>query len=286
MVKTVLVTGSAGMIGSRLTEALLAEGYRVIGVDKNSISFKGSYEHFQIDLGDFDSFCSLLNEKEVDRVIHLAALAHTPKGGKYTKKMFEYFNVECSRNVFKASEKFNVPVLFISTVDVYGFQKGIVNPLTICKPVTMYGKTKFLAEQALTQSGCSYTIFRLSPVYTETIKRDIQKRYYLAYPKWAYQIGKNAFYEVLNVNKAVKEMVGWCKETPNKSVRILKDDALLETRECIEKEKEEGRANHIIHIPRWLALFGYYCLRLTGKNRFTYLLNKALFPLRSVEKEL
>ena len=156
-----------------------------------------------------------------------------------------------------------------------------MNANTECHPVTIYGKTKFKAEQLLKESGTQYTIFRFSPVHTPEIKRDIQKRIYLKYPKWAYQIGKNTYYEVLSIDKAINEMVEWCDQEPQNNLRIIKDDKLLETQEYIREEKEAGRAKHVIRIPRWMAVFGYYCLRITGKNKYTFLINKAIHPLRS-----
>ncbi len=278
---TILVTGSAGMIGSNLCQELLRKGYTVIGIDKKPISFEGCYEHCEIDLGNTEDLDKLFHEKKIDRIIHLAALAHTIDGKKYPKKMYEYLNVECANNVFETANKNNVPVLFISTVDVFGFQKGIVSAGTKCCPVTIYGKTKYRAEQLLEESNCSYTIFRFSPVYTPEIKRDIQKRIYLKYPKWAYQIGKNTFYEVLNIDKAISEMIRWCSLKPNNDIRIIKDDELLETKEYISREKALGNAKHVVTLPRWLAIFAYAILRITGKNKYTFLVNKAVYPLRS-----
>lgn len=278
---TILVTGSAGMIGSHLVQGLLNNGYVVIGLDKKDIQFYGNYEHHSIDLGDKKALEQIFSGSKIDRVIHLAALAHATGGKKYPKSLYEYLNVECANNIFEISHDHNVPVLFISTVDVYGFQKGTVNANTDCKPVTIYGKTKFKAEQLLKESGCSYTIFRFSPVHTPEIKRDIQKRIYLKYPKWAYQIGKNTYYEVLNIDKAVSEMIKWCSQKPLNEIRIIKDEKLLETQKYITEEKALGNAKHVIRLPRWLVVFGYYILRITGKNKYTFLLNKAVHPLRS-----
>jgi len=277
----VLVTGTAGMIGSHLVKKLLEEGKEVIGIDINNVSYDGAYTHYCIDLGKKESIYNIFKNNKVDRIIHLAALAHAFSGKKYTKKMYEHLNVECAKNIFQIAKEFDVPVLFISTVDVFGFQKGIVNSKTICHPVTIYGKTKYNAECILKEIGCNYTIFRLSPVYTAEIKRDIQKRIYLKYPKWAYQIGKNTQYEVLNIDKAVLKMAEWCVAEPKKDILILKDDLLLNTNDYINEEKTKGNAKYIIKIPRWIALVLYGIIRITGKNKYTFLINKAVHPLRS-----
>ena len=277
----VLVTGSAGMIGNHLVKGLIDSGYSVVGIDKKTIEFENNYKHFEIDLGDKEALNNVFAEEKIDRVIHLAALAHTMGGKKYPKSMYEHLNVECANNVFEIATQHSVSILFISTVDVFGFQKGVVGPNTECHPVTIYGKTKYKAEQLLKNSGAVYSIFRFSPVYTLEIKRDIQKRIYLKYPKWAYQIGKNTQYEVLNIDKAIESMVDWCKSEPKNDIRIIKDDNLLNTTDYIAEEKEQGRAKHVIRIPRWLACFGYGITRISGKNKYTFLFNKAVHPLRS-----
>lgn len=195
--------------------------------------------------------------------------------------MYEYSNIECAKNVFNVARDNKIPVLFISTVDVFGFQKGIVDTQTECRPITIYGKTKYEAEQLLRNSGANYTIFRLSPVYSEDEKRDIQKRIYLRYPNWAYQIGKNTQYEVLHLDKAIEEMIKWCGSKPKNEIRIIKDEQPMNSVDYIEKEKTLGKAKHVVKIPRWLATLGYVVLRITGKNKYTFLLNKAINPLRS-----
>ena len=278
---TILVTGSAGMIGSHLVESLIENGYNVIGIDKKTIEFEHNYKHFEVDLGNKEALNKIFIEEKIDRIIHLAALAHAIGGKKYPKSMYEYLNVECANNVFETAAKYKLPVLFISTVDVFGFQKGIVGSDTECRPVTIYGKTKFKAEQLLKNSGAIYSIFRFSPVYTSEIKRDIQKRIYLKYPKWAYQIGKNTKYEVLNIGKAIKCMINWCGSKTENDIKIIKDDTMLNTIDYITEEKKQGRAKYVVRIPRWLACFGYGITRISGKNKFTYLLNKAINPLRS-----
>lgn len=275
----ILVTGSAGMIGRALVKGLLDDGFEVIGVDRR-LGNDGRARYIMVDLGNREMLAEVIREHNPDKVVHLAALAHTTGEDDLSYEKYYHVNVECAENVFHVAE--NRPLLFISTVDVFGFTKGIVTAESEIHPVTFYGKTKALAEESCRQTCSHYTIFRLSPVYTPTVKRDIQKRYYLKFPNWAYVIGKGTEYEVLNIDLAVEKMVEWCKNSADNQIHIIKDELPMNTRDYIQREKSEGRAKHVIRMPRWIAVTGYSVLRFfTGKNKYTYLLNKAVHPLKS-----
>lgn len=276
----VLVTGSNGMIGSRLVDALLKEGITVIGIDRTDKK-KANYIHYCIELDDREAVQKIIDENHVDRIIHLAALAHTEGVLDLSWETYYHVNVECSRNVFESAG--NIPVLFISTVDVYGFYDGkeTVTADTPIHPVSKYGKSKAQAEEACSNLS-HYDIFRLSPVYTDEIKRDIQKRYYLKYPSIAYQIGKGSQFEILNISTAVSEMVNWCRIEPDNSIRIIKDPIPMWTPDYIRAEREAGRAKTVIKFPRWMVNCSYAVLKtVLGNNEKTYLLNKAVHPIRS-----
>ena len=277
-----MVTGAKGMIGSHLITALLDAGYVVIGVDRiGDTACAGNCCHYQADLADQERLAEIANSNHVDRIIHLAALAHTSGEDDLSWERYRHINVDCAKNVFDVAG--DRPVLFISTVDVFGFYDGKepVNGNTEIHPVSNYGKSKALAEEACKKLK-HYTIFRFSPVYTETIKRDIQKRYYLKYPKVAYQVGKGTRFEILSIDNAVKAMVGWCSEEPKNDIRILKNPEPMWTPDYINAEKSEGRANICLHFPQWMVNAGYAVLKaVLGENGKTYLLNKAVHPLRS-----
>lgn len=278
--KTILVTGAAGMIGSQTVKGLLAAGYAVVGLDRVAHEEESAdYKHYTVDLADREALAAIVTENDISRIIHLAALAHSRDGKEYTWELYHHLNVTCAENVFCAAGE--IPVLFISTVDVFGFTKGIVTAETEPRPVSHYAKSKVLAERAC-RALPHYTIFRFSPVYTDEVKRDIQKRYYLKYPKIAYQIGKGTEYEILNVRAAVEAMVNWCEATPQNTIQIIKDPVRMNTPDYIQQEKEAGRASLVLWFPKWIITAGYACLKaLTGENKYTYLLNKAVYPLRT-----
>lgn len=294
----VLVTGSAGMIGGYVVKGLLDKGHTVIGVDRvkpnlelRAKSLELSGEKFDaikdvvLDLSSKEDLNQLFDEDKIDRAIHLAALAHTKGVADTSWEAFKKVNVDCAENVFEACAKYNVPVLFISTVDAIGMVKGIITPDTALNPISNYGKSKALAESRLKEICSEYNIYRFSPVYTEDVKRDIQKRYYLKYPDWAYLIGEGQQFEVLNVRKAVSSMVDWVDKKVDNTIHIIKDEELLDSARVIAEEKAEGRAKHVLHFPHWMVVCGYYVIRLVfGKSNKTYLVFKALWPFRTSEE--
>lgn len=277
------------MIGSYVVKGLIEKGHTVIGVDRrkndNDNLNDNRLKQVVLDLGSKDDVMRLFDENKIDRTIHLAALAHTAGMKNLTWETYRHINIECAENVFEACAKYNVPVLFISTVDAIGMVKGLITPETELNPISNYGKSKALAEGRLKEICKVWNIYRFSPVYTPDVKRDIEKRYYLKYPNWAYRIGKGEQFEVLNVTGAVTAMVDWVDKVVDNAIHVIKDKELLDINDLIKTEKAEGRAKHVIWIPRWMVLCGYYVIKLVfGKSNKTYLVFKALWPFRTTDK--
>lgn len=281
----ILVTGSAGMIGSYVVKGLLEKGHNVIGVDRMAKDTKvQGLTQIILDLSSKEGVMQLFDDKKIDRVIHLAALAHTAGMKNLTWETYRKINVECAENVFEACAMHNIPILFISTVDAIGMVKGLITSDSELTPISNYGKSKAMAETYLKQICSNWNIYRFSPVYTPDIKRDIEKRYYLKYPNWAYKIGNGGRFEVLNVTRAVAAMVDWVDKEVDNTTHVIKDPELLDINDLIKAEKAEGRAKHVIWIPRWMVICGYFLIKLVfGKSNKTYLVFKALWPFRTTE---
>lgn len=281
----ILVTGSAGMIGGYVVKGLIEKGHKVIGVDQRmSPARYHGFAHVILDLSSKSGIIQLFEEIGIDRVIHLAALAHTKGVADTSWEAFKRINVDCAENLFEACAKYKKPILFISTVDAIGMVKGVIKPDVKLNPISNYGKSKAMAERRLTEICDAWNIYRFSPVYTPDVKRDIEKRYYLKYPNWAYKIGKGEQFEVLNVTGAVKAMVDWADKEVDNTIHVIKDPELLDINNLIAAEKAEGRAKYVLRFPRWMVLCGYHVIKLVfGKSNKTYLVFKALWPFRTTE---
>jgi dTDP-glucose 4,6-dehydratase len=150
----VLVSGAAGFLGSHLTDALLAEGHNVIGVDNLSTGSTRNLEHlrneprFEYILQDI---CEPFDPGAVDYVFNFASPASPPA---YQKLGIETLMVGAAgtRNVLEIAQKYGAKFLHASTSECYGDplvhpQKetywGNVNPIG---PRSVYDESKRFAE--------------------------------------------------------------------------------------------------------------------------------------------
>lgn len=160
----ILVTGGAGYLGSHTAVELLDQGYNIIVVDNLVNSSKQSIERIEQITGKKVTFvqADVRNEKEldhiftnhkIDTVIHFAGLKSV--GASVEKPLYYYQNnIESTLTLCLVMQNHNVKnLVFSSSATVYGNPErlpivetdqvgvGLTNP---------YGKTKYMAEQILT----------------------------------------------------------------------------------------------------------------------------------------
>ncbi|MEW5936204.1 MAG: NAD-dependent epimerase/dehydratase family protein [Candidatus Thermoplasmatota archaeon] len=159
--KTALVTGGCGFIGSHLIDRLLAEGYKVRNIDNLATGFevhvaphKGNpgFEDMRFDLSDLEATVKAMEGIEV--VFHLAANADIRHGLEDTFRDLER-NLHTTYNVLEAMRIGDVKeMIFSSSAAMYGDQE--IFPTLEDAPkvqTSFYGASK-LACEAYIEAFC------------------------------------------------------------------------------------------------------------------------------------
>ena len=122
--KTVLITGGAGFLGSHLSHALVEKGFRVISVDDLSHGSMENlsdclpsprFEFYQRDVLDKKFFMEV--SKDVDILVHFATYKIPREGGSL--KTVEV-NTKGTETVLEVAKERKISLIFGSTDDVYG----------------------------------------------------------------------------------------------------------------------------------------------------------------------
>ncbi len=158
--KTILVPGGAGFIGSHTVAALHRHGYKSIILDNFSNGHKESVLHGEIidgDIRDTALLDTIFNKYGIDAVIHFAAFI---EAGESVVNPLPFYdnNTAGALNLLQAMQRHKVErIVFSSTAAVYG-QPENDNALveTLPKlPINPYGQTKWAVECMLRDIAAS-----------------------------------------------------------------------------------------------------------------------------------
>ncbi len=159
----VLVTGSAGFIGSHFSERLLERGYEIFGLDNFNDYYdtrlkrlnvepmlkKPGYTPVEMDLLDFAGLEKLFLQQKFDAVVHLAARAGV-RPSIAQPFLYEKVNMEGTLNLLELSRRTGMgKFIFASSSSVYGENPKV--PFSeedrVDNPISPYAATKKAGEQ-------------------------------------------------------------------------------------------------------------------------------------------
>ncbi len=191
--KTILVTGAAGFIGSSLVDELLKSNqYEIIGIDnfdpyyskeikesnlKESLK-NNSYKFINLDFTNFEDLNNKLDSK-IDLIIHLGAKAGV-RPSIEDPIAYQVANVLGTQNLLEFAKNKNIKkFIFASSSSVYG-----INPNypwsesdSDLKPISPYAQTKlsgeFLGSVYSHLFGISFVALRFFTVYGPRQRPDL-----------------------------------------------------------------------------------------------------------------
>jgi UDP-glucose 4-epimerase len=191
----VLITGVAGLLGSRLADYILETqpGVEVVGIDDLSGGYEENInpkvEFWRMNLVEHP-IENCFEVHNFDYVFHFAAYA--AEGLSPFIRQYNYENnLVATARVINNCIKYNVKrLVFTSTLAVYGHGNyGIFDETQVPKPIDPYGIAKYGCEMdiqiANEQHGLDYCIIRPHNVYG--IKQNIWDKYRNVLGIWMYQ---------------------------------------------------------------------------------------------------
>lgn len=182
MIRSILITGGAGFIGSHLTDHLLSMGHRVTVFDDFSSGSKANLENslsrvnlIEDDVRNLATHIGTIGP--VDTIVHLAALI---SGNDSLRQPRDYLgvNVDGTLAVIDASRALGCSrIIFASSSTVYGGTPcAEKSELDTPVPLTPYALSKLTSEHLLSMyasvAGYTHTSLRLFNVYGPRQKPD------------------------------------------------------------------------------------------------------------------
>ena len=159
---SILVTGGAGYIGSHVVRQLGEQFENVIILDNLTTGFESAVLSGKLikgDTGNMELVSNLLNEHNVDSVLHFAAHTIVPESVENPLKY--YGNNTChSRNLLQCCAEAGVKnFIFSSTAAVYGIPTtSSVDENSPNQPINPYGTSKLMTEWMLKDLGLASSL--------------------------------------------------------------------------------------------------------------------------------
>ena len=193
--KTILITGVAGLIGSRLADWIIENKpeYNVVGIDDLSGGFienvHPNVKFYQLGLVD-GAINDVFNAHKIDYVYHFAAYA--AEGLSPFIRAYNYDNnLKSTARIVNECIKHDVKrLIFTSTLAVYGHGLGgIFDETQQQSPIDPYGVAKYACEMDIQiageQHGLDWCIIRPHNVYG--VKQNFYDKYRNVLGIWMYQ---------------------------------------------------------------------------------------------------
>lgn len=160
-IKTALITGCSGYLGSHLAKSLKKSGWKVVGFGHKRMTNNPYIDLvFYGDIRDQKTLDEIFNRVKIDTVFHLAGRI---EAGISFEEPTEFYSVNCGGttillNCMNRAQVKNI--VFSSTAAVYKAQNKPIREDDEKTNNSPYGFSKLCAEHAIEASGLNYVIFR------------------------------------------------------------------------------------------------------------------------------
>lgn len=179
--KTILITGTTGFLGTHFSKHYINQGYKVIGTGSKSekdVAFNGVLEYRQLLLPD-DELYDLIKKHNPDICIHCAGSSSVGFSVQNPQKDFD-MNVPVTFHLLEGLRKFapNCKILYPSSAAVYGNPKYLpIDEKHPLNPISPYGFHKMFCEKICYEYSNLYdlnvNIIRIFSAYGPGLQKQV-----------------------------------------------------------------------------------------------------------------
>ncbi|MBI2508163.1 NAD(P)-dependent oxidoreductase [Candidatus Woesearchaeota archaeon] len=300
-----LVTGATGFVGNYLIEELLKHNYKVTCLVRKEIKLNNQ-DKVNLVISD------ITNKRGVDEavkgkdiVFHLVGIGNISALSRNSYEKFREINVEGTRNVLDACEKYKVKkIVYLSSTAAMGLiKKPIINENDICNPKTPYQKSKYESEQLIKEYIQRYNlpviILRPTMIYGPRMKHGQILKIYKIMKRGFFPFvdGGNATIPAVHVKDVVNAIVAAAKNGRVGETYILAGDDNKNLREIVSIIQIKGNLKVVkINLPKSFLKIPVFILQnlsliininppmtLQRLNSFTF---NRVFDISKAKKEL
>jgi len=165
--KTILVTGSNGLTGQKITERVLAtKDFNLIATSRgeNRFPVKEGYVYAEMDILNPANVAEVVGKYKPDAIIHTAAMTNVDTC-ESQKELAQELNVAAVETLIRVCKQFDIQLVHLSTDFIFDGANGPYDEVAPACPLSYYGQTKLEAENAIIAAGGKWAILRTIIVY-------------------------------------------------------------------------------------------------------------------------
>jgi dTDP-4-dehydrorhamnose reductase len=159
----VLVTGSNGLLGQKLSDLLLKENVDFMATGQGDNRYPKKMNYQSMDITNLEDY-SVIEDYKPSVIINTAAMTNVDLCESENKACME-LNVHSVEKLVSVANKIGAQLIHLSTDFIFDGKKSMYTEDDKPNPLSFYGNSKYLAEQYIIQNSHNYSIVRTVLVY-------------------------------------------------------------------------------------------------------------------------
>lgn len=161
----ILVTGSHGLLGQKLSAALRRTKHDWLGTGRKADSAPGCEDRYlQMDIVDKEQVSEVIRDFRPEVIIHGAAMTQVDDCEAKRSECWEA-NVTATGHLLESAQSVGARFIFVSTDFIFDGTKTLLDEQAVPAPVNYYGESKLAAEQLVMAYAGPWAILRTVLVY-------------------------------------------------------------------------------------------------------------------------